>query len=207
MADTDSSLLYRVRDRVDAASWCEFVALYEPLLLAYVRRRGLAEHDAQDVVQETFVRLVNALPTFQLDRDRGRFRTWLWQVSISALADWSKRKNRRDEAERQWQGQQRREEPESEWDALYHQRVLAFALAKVRAGARPGPGPASRSTCAGGGPPPRVGAELGLSANAVNVNASRVLDKVRKQCADYLEEVGDDPVLEEVGDATCDLPG
>ena len=43
--------------------------------------------------------------------------------------------------------------------------------------------------------------------NAVNVNASRVLDKVRKQCADYFETLGDDPVLEDVGDATRDLPG
>jgi hypothetical protein len=44
-----------------------------------------------------------------------------------------------------------------------------------------------------GRPSAEVGAELGLSANSVNVNASRVLAKVREMCAYYKEEeLGDE---------------
>src|SRR5262245_47100405 len=54
---TSSSLLRRIRDPQDHASWGEFVALYEPLLMRYVRKKGLNEHDAVDVVQGIFVTL------------------------------------------------------------------------------------------------------------------------------------------------------
>jgi hypothetical protein len=86
--ETSSTLVRRVRGAGDADSWREFVALYEPLIVRYAlgRRRGLSEPDARDVAQDVFVRLLKALPTFELDRSRGRFRTYLWQVTASALA-------------------------------------------------------------------------------------------------------------------------
>ncbi len=82
--ETSNTLLRRVRDVTDAVSWGEFVRRYEPLLLSYVRGRGLQENDALDVVQDVFARLHRALPSFQLNRERGRFRTWLYQVASSA---------------------------------------------------------------------------------------------------------------------------
>ena len=57
MTETRTSLLRRVRNPADSASWAEFVGLYEPLLMAYVRQRGLDEHDARDVVQSIFITL------------------------------------------------------------------------------------------------------------------------------------------------------
>jgi hypothetical protein len=42
MDRTRSTLLMRVRDPADGRAWGEFVRLYEPLLTAYVRRKGLA---------------------------------------------------------------------------------------------------------------------------------------------------------------------
>src|SRR5262245_37796189 len=48
MEDTRLSLLERVRNPEDAAAWGEFVALYEPLLVAYLRKKGVPEHDADD---------------------------------------------------------------------------------------------------------------------------------------------------------------
>ena len=43
-----------------------------------------------------------------------------------------------------------------------------------------------------GRPSVEVAAELRLTANSVYVNASRVLARVREQCADYEEELGDE---------------
>src|SRR5262245_60942245 len=102
MSDTRSSLLFRVRDPRDADSWREFVSLYEPLLLKYVRSRGLGEADARDVAQEVFARLLHALPGFQWDRSRGGFRSWLWRVTMNAVADWARRQRRQERAEEEW---------------------------------------------------------------------------------------------------------
>jgi hypothetical protein len=44
-----------------------------------------------------------------------------------------------------------------------------------------------------GRPGAEVAVELDLTTNTLYVNASRVLKKVREQCAEYLEELGDDP--------------
>jgi len=38
----------------------------------------------------------------------------------------------------------------------------------------------------------RIAAELGLTAVAVRVNASRVLARVKEQCQEYMEELGDE---------------
>jgi len=197
MVETRTTLLMRVRDPADAESWREFFALYEPLLLSYVRRRGLAEHDACDVVQEVFANLVRVLPGFELERERGRFRTWLWRVTHNAVVDWSRRRGRRARAEEE----ARKETPvaqgpeetelESEWLAAHRRRVLEFALQQVRSQSQERTWQCFELHILQGRSSGDVAAELGLTANSVYVNASRVLAKVRQQCAEYMEELAE----------------
>src|SRR5262249_52911304 len=139
MTETRSSLLHRVRNPADAASWREFDALYRPLLLSYVRSRGLADSDAHDVVQEVFVRLLKTLPTFELDRRRGRFRTWLWQVAMSALTDWQRSAGRqpRPVSTPPETPAPADQEPEAAWCQAHKQRVLEYVLEQVQAESQP----------------------------------------------------------------------
>ena len=46
-------------------------------LYAFVRRQGVSEHDAQDLTQEFFARLLAKGWLGGVDRERGRFRSWL----------------------------------------------------------------------------------------------------------------------------------
>ena len=46
-------------------------------LYAFVRRQGMSEHDAQDLTQEFFARLLEKGWLGGVDRERGRFRSWL----------------------------------------------------------------------------------------------------------------------------------
>src|SRR5205807_10342034 len=60
-------------------------------LYAYVRRRGYDAHDAQDLTQEFFARLLNHNWLAQADRQRGRFRTFLLAALSHFLAnEWDK---------------------------------------------------------------------------------------------------------------------
>jgi RNA polymerase sigma-70 factor (ECF subfamily) len=196
MVETRPSLLLRVRDPADAESWREFVSLYEPLLLAYVRHRGVAEHDARDVVQEVFGTLFRVLPDFALDHDRGRFRTWLWRVTHNALVDWSRRRGRRaaaeDEARKDARVAVEPEEPEEEWFIAHRRRILEFVLEKVREQTSEVTWKCFDLHVRQGRPAAEVGAELGLTSNSVYVNASRVMARVREQCAEYAEDLGEE---------------
>jgi hypothetical protein len=69
--------------------------------------------------------------------------------------------------------------------------VLAFALERVRGRSRPTTWACFERHLLERRPSAQVAGELGISANAVQVNSSRVLDRVRKFCALYLEELAD----------------
>jgi len=61
-------------------------------LYAYVRRRGYAHHEAQDLTQEFFTRFLQKDYVCQADRQRGRFRTFLLTALEHFVAnEWDKR--------------------------------------------------------------------------------------------------------------------
>ena len=60
-------------------------------LYAFVRRQGVSPHDAQDLTQEFFVRLLEKGWLGGVDRERGRFRSWLLASMKHFLAnEWDK---------------------------------------------------------------------------------------------------------------------
>ncbi len=60
-------------------------------LYAYARRRGQSPHDAQDLTQEFFARLLEGNWVAQADRQRGRFRTFLLSAMQHFMAnEWNK---------------------------------------------------------------------------------------------------------------------
>ena len=133
---TQISLLDRVRGMNSGMAWPEFVALYEPLIFRYCRRRGLQEADAQDVTQNVFCRLKQALPNFEYDRTKGRFRGWLGTIAFREIRHYKKRAaaagrgvggEQSDEALMRFTGEQ-----ESEWVEVFNAHVLRTSLERVR---------------------------------------------------------------------------
>jgi RNA polymerase sigma-70 factor (ECF subfamily) len=78
-----------------------------------------------------------------------------------------------------------------EWERLHRRRVLSFALERVRARSRPASWACFERHLLQRRPSAEVAAELGLTPNAVDVNTSRILDRVRKFCTEHLEELAD----------------
>jgi RNA polymerase sigma-70 factor (ECF subfamily) len=84
---THVSLLERLAKgpSVDAGSWNDFCDRYGGLIRGYARRRGLQPSDCDDVVQDVLLSLTNALPKFQYDPAKGRFRAYLFTVVSHAV--------------------------------------------------------------------------------------------------------------------------
>ncbi|MGD9690234.1 MAG: RNA polymerase sigma factor [Phycisphaerales bacterium] len=84
---TRSTLLSRLRDTDDQASWREFEARYRELIIRFCRARGGQLADAEDIAQAVFASLVRALPGFTYDRQRGRFRDYLFRCVRAAASE------------------------------------------------------------------------------------------------------------------------
>jgi RNA polymerase sigma factor (sigma-70 family) len=70
-----------------------FCQTYWMPLYAFVRRRGYAPADAEDLVQEFFARLLERNFLDRADRDRGRFRTFLLSALNHFLAnEWTRQR-------------------------------------------------------------------------------------------------------------------
>jgi RNA polymerase sigma-70 factor (ECF subfamily) len=74
---THATLLARLSDSTDTRAWREFCDRYGELIRTYARRRGLQPADCEDVLQEVLLGLSRAMPGFEYDPERGRFRGYL----------------------------------------------------------------------------------------------------------------------------------
>jgi RNA polymerase sigma-70 factor (ECF subfamily) len=82
---TSPSLLQRVRNPRDRSAWDEFDRRYGELILRFCRHRGLSQSDAEDVRQNVLMSLAKALPKFDYNPARGRFRSYLGRVVRNAV--------------------------------------------------------------------------------------------------------------------------
>jgi RNA polymerase sigma-70 factor (ECF subfamily) len=85
---TQPSLLSRVRDPANHEAWRQFEAKYRGLIVRFCRARGLQQTDAEDVLQMVMTKLVQTLPRFTYQADRGRFRDYLYRIVRGAISDW-----------------------------------------------------------------------------------------------------------------------
>jgi RNA polymerase sigma factor (sigma-70 family) len=93
-ATTHWSLVLRAGDRGDADSGASLAALCERYwfpLYAYVRRRGHEPHEAQDLTQAFFLRVLEKNVLAAATPERGRFRSFLLTSMKNFLAnDWDR---------------------------------------------------------------------------------------------------------------------
>ncbi|MEQ8788704.1 MAG: sigma-70 family RNA polymerase sigma factor [Pirellulaceae bacterium] len=195
MIETNTSLVRRVRDPQDSESWREFVTIYQPLLLNFVRKRGPQDAEAEAIVQEVLVSLWNKLPEFELDHSKGRFRGWLWRVTRNTVLSFYRARQRdvrlKDEYRQQLDSFEATDPDEPDEDFVMEQRrrVLGFAIERVRGKTQPRTWSCFEMHILKHLPAQEVAEELDMKVNAVYTNASRVLSKVRDFCQDYDEDL------------------
>lgn len=100
LLQTRQSLIDRLKDHGDDASWQEFFNTYWKLIYSFALRSGLNDTEAQEVVQETIIGISRHMPDFKYDRAKGSFKSWLLQMTHWRIED-QRRKRHRDAARHQ----------------------------------------------------------------------------------------------------------
>jgi RNA polymerase sigma-70 factor (ECF subfamily) len=184
---TRASLLGRLKDLEDQASWQDFFDTYSPLIYRLALKAGLTEAEAQDAVQETVITAAKHLPGFRYDPKVCSFKTWLLRLTRWRIIDQLRKRlpaQRPPEAafdddmtatailERLAGGVA--PDLEKLWSAEYEELVLAEALERVKRRVRPEQYQIFDLYALKGMPVSEVARLLGVSAARVHLAKHRV---------------------------------
>lgn len=192
---TRPSLLLRVRDVDDSEAWREFVRLYTPLIFGHCLRHGLQEADAADVTQDVMRVAAQAMPRFEYDARRGRFRGWLLQTTRHRLHKFFARQKPAaqavsDSAIERFPDQEAGADEQARWEEEYRQRLFDWASEKARPEFRSATWDAFRLSAVECVSVKETAVRLGISVGAVYIARSRVIARLRE----LIESAADEPM-------------
>ena len=199
LRNTRRSLVERLGNPDDRASWQTFFDCYGGLLYRVARAAGLTDSEAQEAVQETVITVARNVGELRYDPATGSFKGWLLQTARWRIADQFRLRQRRDRLEvsaAAWSMDGDSSHPgaieqlpdpggfnlESVWEAEWRGSLLEAALARVRR--QTDPKQFQIFDCykdiSKGWPATRVARELGVSLAQVYVAKYRVGANLRK---------------------------
>lgn len=194
MQETSLSLLKRLKQRADSQSWDRLVALYSPLLHHWLNYYSIQASDADDLVQEVLATLTTELPTFDHNGRPGAFRAWLRTTLVHRVRNYWRSRARRPRATGGSSIDQRLaalEDPATaltrKWNREHDRHVLRCLLAAVESEFEATTWQAFRRFALEGTKARLVAQELNISANAVFIAKSRVLQRLRQEAEGLVE--------------------
>jgi RNA polymerase sigma factor (sigma-70 family) len=84
---TRASLLRRLKDWQDEASWQVFFDTYWQLIYGVALKRGMTKTEAEEVVQLTLISVAKHMPGFKYDPALGSFKAWLLNMTRWRISD------------------------------------------------------------------------------------------------------------------------
>jgi RNA polymerase sigma-70 factor (ECF subfamily) len=187
---TSSTLLRRAAAR-EPGAWERVVTLYSPLVRRWCRQAGIPDHDVQDVAQEVFAAVSSNLEKFQADRPGTTFRAWMRGIARHKLRHYFE--ERGEHAVGGTDAQKRLEEVPAPSDELELSEgpadvagVYHRALSLVRDQFEERTWKAFWRVAVEDRSPADVGAEMGITANAVRQAKSRVLRRLKEEMGDLI---------------------
>jgi RNA polymerase sigma-70 factor (ECF subfamily) len=183
---TRASLFVRLRDSRDHEAWVEFVSLYEPVAYRLLRRHGLQDADAREVMQELFLAVSRSIDRWDPARERGSFRGWLRRVARNLVINWLKQRERRamatggSDLQAMLDMLPAADGPESaEFDHQWRRALFQRAAEQVRGEVQPATWQAFWETGVVGTSPMDAARKLGMQVGAIRVAKCRVLARLR----------------------------
>jgi RNA polymerase sigma-70 factor (ECF subfamily) len=196
-----------------AAAMAELCRVYWYPLYAFIRRRGHSAHDAEDLTQEFFARLLDKQFLAAAEREKGRFRTFLLTTVKRFLA------NEYDAAQAQKRGGGQRIVPldglepearyhlepadtmsperlfEQQWAVALLDRVLARLQTEMAAEDKSALFDGLKDHLAGGRSEPyaEIATRLGMSEGAIKTAVHRLRRRYRELLREEIGHTVDDP--------------
>ncbi|MGZ0170599.1 MAG: RNA polymerase sigma factor [Planctomycetales bacterium] len=185
-AVTRPSLLVRIRDRADNDAWARFVEIYGPLIYGFVRKRGLQDADAVDLVQDVLRSVAGAISRLEYDPARGKFRAWLFTIVKNRLRNTLKVQARRESGSgdsavaEQIANEPAPDDWQVQWEADHQRRLFDWASEQVQTEVENRTWQAFRKTAVDGASGKEVARELNMSVAVVYLAKSRVMARLKE---------------------------
>ncbi len=190
---TRATLIKRLKDWEDQASWQEFFDIYWKLIYGVARKAGLTDDEAQEVVQETLVSVSKHMPKFDYDPNIGSFKGWLltmtrWRI----IGQFRKRNPAQQQPPPEEEGRTRMidkvPDPAGDgldemWEREWQTNLLEAATANVRKSMDPQKYQIFDLYVNKGCSPEQVASQFGVSANLVYVTKHRVTEAIKSEVA------------------------
>lgn len=193
MEVTSLSLLDRLRESPLHEDWSLFVSLYQPFIQRFIKLDPALASDADDICQEVMTKLVEHLPQFRRERN-GSFRAWLRIVTVNEVNLFWRQRIRR----RKIGGNEgpltldALHDPNNElsqlWDREHRKHLLARLQELIEPDFSPATWKAFQLRVFENKSTKEVASLLGIAENSVDVAKSRVLARLRKEAAGFLDE-------------------
>ncbi len=141
---TRSSLIKRLKNWDDDASWKDFFDTYWKLIYGVARAAGLNDAEAQDVVQETIIGVAQKMPQFEYDSSAGSFKSWLMRLTQWRITDQFRKKQYEKAGQRfpreeslgttllEQQPDLRGFDLETTWNEEWHKQLLEACMQKAK---------------------------------------------------------------------------
>jgi len=202
---TRGSLLSRLRNLGDDASWRAFFDTYWRLIYNVARKAGLADADAQDVVQETVIAVARKIPEFHYDASKGSFKQWLLLITRRRIHDHLRKLYRSasivTSSETQSQAVEKvpslMKSPDAQideaWESEWRETLLQAALVRVRQRSSPKHYQVFDYCVLQNLSAPKVAQMLGLNAPQVYLAKHRIGLAVKRAVAELEREMNRSP--------------
>lgn len=182
--DTRESLILRLPSAQDAMAWREFIGIYEPLIIRFALRRGLQEADAREIAQNVLISVAKSVDRWQPDRERGRFRAWLFRIARNHLINWISKQANQTSAARSLESLDPNQCVSQDQHAAaieleYRREMFRVAAAQAKESFNSKTWDAFWRTSVLAEPMQSVADDLGLSLGALYIARSRVTSKIR----------------------------
>jgi RNA polymerase sigma factor (sigma-70 family) len=199
---TRKTLIERLDDWNDWASWDEFYRTYSSFVWHIARKSGLTNEESNDVVQETFIGVAKNLQKKKFDTSLGSFKSFLLNQARWRILDQFRRRKKQqsreadlhfdDDEERRTAPIERCADPngtslEKLWDQEWNDKIMDIALRKVKVMVSPRQYQIFSCYVLKGWSPEKVKAELGVNAAQVYLAKHRVGRILKREVAKLLE--------------------
>jgi RNA polymerase sigma-70 factor (ECF subfamily) len=177
---TSPTLLSRLKNTGDQEAWSLFESIYRPLIRKYCARRGIQENDVDDLAQEVLTAVSQAIPLFDYQPSRGRFRGWLGTITANKVKRFFRKSKTpgNDFLDEPNLETKTPTDPDSDWVSLFSERLLEVACDRVRDQVEPQTWQSFECLWNRQMSVAEVAQQLGISVATVYVHKSRVMKRL-----------------------------